>query len=80
MFDTILAAYSHAQSQAPSEIKGDIGVAYDFMKKLDGVFKAHNYNVEATAIAAQGMFTGPEHTKLVKASKHLQAWAAANCG
>jgi hypothetical protein len=80
MFATILAAYSNAESQAPSEIKGDIQVAYDFMKKLNDVFKAHQYNIVASAAQAQTFLTGPEHTKLVNASKHLQAWAKANCG
>jgi hypothetical protein len=80
MFATILTAYSNAESQAPSEIKGDIQVAYDFMNKLNNVLKAHQYNLVASAAQAQTFLTGPEHTKLVNASKHLQAWAKANCG
>jgi hypothetical protein len=80
MFDTILTAYSNAESQAPSEIKGDIQVAYDFMNKLNNLLKAHQYNLVASAAQAQTFLTGPEHTKLVNASKHLQAWAKANCG
>jgi hypothetical protein len=80
MFATILTAYSNAESQAPSEIKGDIQVAYDFMNKLNNLLKAHQYNLLASAAQAQTFLTGPEHTKLVNASKHLQAWAKANCG
>lgn len=80
MFATILTAYSNAESQAPSEIKGDIQVAYDFMNKLNNLLKAHQYNLVASAAQAQTFLTGPEHAKLVKASNHLQAWAKANCG
>ena len=80
MFATILTAYSHAESQAPSEIKGDIQVAYDFMNKLNNLLKAHQYNLVASAAQAQTFLTGPEHTKLMKASKHLEAWAKTNCG
>ena len=80
MFATILAAYSHAESQAPSEIKGDIQVAYDFMKKLNAILAKHNYNFIASAAQAQTFVSGPEHAKLVTASKHLEAWAKANCG
>jgi hypothetical protein len=80
MFATILTAYSNAESQAPSEIKGDIQVAYDFMNKLNNLLKAHQYNLVASAAQAQTFLTGPEHTKLANASKHLQAWAKANCG
>jgi hypothetical protein len=76
-FQTILAAYQKAESQAPSAIKPDIAEVYTFMQQLNTAFAAHGYNPVAAGPSAAPLLRS---AKLKQAFAHLKAWALVNCG
>ena len=73
---TIQKAYQQAQSQAPSEIQPDMAAINTFIAKLNQVFAAHQWNLIASAPAAEPLV---QNSALKAHMNHLKAWATANC-
>jgi hypothetical protein len=75
--DTIIAAYTKAESQAPDQIKPDLAVFLTFMTKLKQVYASAGSDPTQ---ALQKLEPLVHSAKLKKASLDLKNWAKANCG
>jgi hypothetical protein len=77
--DAMQSFANGAESDAPGEIKPDIAVFAGFLKHLADGYKKADYNPAAAAVVL-GPYIQQQQSKLDAASKHVQAWASANCG
>jgi hypothetical protein len=68
-----------AEADAPGEIKPDIAVFVGYLTHIANAFKQANYD-PTVAAASIAPYIQQSQGKLDAASKHIKAWAAANCG
>jgi hypothetical protein len=68
-----------AQSDAPSEIQGDVASFATFLKHMNDVYAQNGYD-PMKAAPELVPYIQQMQSKLETSSKHVQAWAKANCG
>jgi hypothetical protein len=77
--DALLSFVHSAQSDAPSEIQGDVASFEAFLQHMNDVYAQDGYDPMKAAPTLLP-YIEQQQPKLETASKHVQAWAQANCG
>ena len=77
--ETLMSFVQSAQSGAPPEIQADVASFAAFLKHLNDVYAKNGYD-PMKAAPELVPYIQQMQTKLETSSKHVQAWAKANCG